>query len=125
MTKKKKKLIANKKIEKKLKKDTWNLDNAFYTWLLEHLNAYLKYASTIIDLDYRTLTVGGVSRTQREAIKHVIKQIEKILFIKDALPSELIAKGYYNSYEEINEVYEITLKNAMAWWTEILPYMWW
>lgn len=125
MTKKKKKLIANKKIEKKLKKDTWNLDNAFYTWLLEHLNAYLKYASIIIDLDYRTLTVGGVSRTQREAIKHVIKQIEKILFIKDALPSELIAKGYYNSYEEINEVYEITLKNAMAWWAEILPYMWW
>lgn len=125
MTKKKKKLIANKKIEKKLKKDTWNLDNAFYTWLLEHLNAYLKYASIIIDLDYRTLTVGGVSRTQREAIKHVIKQIEKILFIKDALPSELIAKGYYNSYEEINEVYEITLKNAMAWWAEILLYMWW
>lgn len=89
------------------------------------MNAYLKYASIIIDLDYRTLTVGGVSRTQREAIKHVIKQIEKILFIKDALPSELIAKGYYNSYEEINEVYEITLKNAMAWWAEILPYMWW
>lgn len=125
MTKKKKKLIANKKIEKKLKKDTWNLDNAFYTWLLEHLNAYLKYASIIIDLDYRTLTVDDVSLTQREAIKHIIKQIEKILFIKDGWSTGLIAKGYYASYEEIEKDYEATLNNAMAWWTQVLPYMRW
>lgn len=113
------------RLKKKIKRECWNLDDAFYNWLLEHLRVYLKDASIIIDLDYRTLTVYGVSRTQREAIKHVIKQIEKILFIKDALPSELIAKGYYTSYEEINEDCEITLKNAMAWWAEILPYMWW
>lgn len=125
MTKKKKKLITNKKVEKKLKKDTWNLDNAFYTWLLEHLKAYLKHASIIVDLDYRVLTVDDVSLTQREAIKHIIKQIEKIMFIKDAWLTELIAKGYYVSYEEINEDFETTLNNAMAWWTELLPYMWW
>ena len=125
MTKKKRKLLATKKAERKIKRECWNLDDSFYYWLLDHLRVYLRDASIIIDLDYRTLTVNGVSRTQREAIEHIIKQIEKILFIKDALPIELIAKGYYNSYEEINEEYEITLKNAMAWWAEILPYMWW
>lgn len=112
------------RLKKKIKRECWNLDDAFYNWLLEHLRVYLKDAS-IIDLDYRILTVDEVSLTQREAIEHIIKQIEKILFIKDALPSGLIAKGYYTSYEEINEDCEITLKNAMAWWAEILPYMWW
>ena len=82
------------RIKKRIKRECWNLDDTFYNWLLEHLRVYLKDASIIIDLDYRTLTVNGVSRTQKEAIKHVIKQIEKILFIKDSLPTELIAKGY-------------------------------
>ena len=124
MTKKKRKLLATKKAERKIKWECWNLDDSFYYWLLEHLRVYLKDAS-IIDLDYRTLTVNGVSRTQREAIEHIIKQIEKILFIKDSLLTGLIAKGYYASYEEIEKDCEATLKNAMAWWTEILPYMWW
>lgn len=113
------------RIKRKIKRECWNLDNTFYSWLLEHLKVYLKDASIIIDLDYRILTVDDTSLTQREAIKHIIKQIEKILFIKDASPTKLITKGYYTSYEEINEDCEITLKNAMAWWAEILPYMWW
>lgn len=125
MTKKKRKLLATKKAERKIKRECWNLDDSFYYWLLDHLRVYLRDASIIIDLDYRTLTVDDVSLTQREAIEHIIKQIEKILFIKDALPSELITKGYYASYEEIEKDYEATLKNAMAWWTQVLPYMWW
>ena len=111
--------------KRKIKRECWNLDDTFYNWLLEHLRVYLKDASVIIDLDYRVLTVDNVSLTQREAIEHIIKQIEKILFIKDSLPTGLIAKGYYTSYEEIEKDYEATLNNAMAWWTEILPYMWW
>ena len=113
------------RIKKRIKRECWNLDDTFYSWLLEHLKVYLKDASIIIDLDYRILTVDDTSLTQREAIEHIIKQIEKILFIKDASLNGLIAKGYYTSYEEINEDFEITLKNAMAWWAEILPYMWW
>ena len=125
MTKKKRKLLATKKAEKKLKRECWSLDDSFYYWLLDHLRVYLRDASVIIDLDYRILTVDDVSLTQREAIEHIIKQIEKILFLKDSLPTELIAKGDYISYEEINKDYEATLNNAMAWWTKILPYMWW
>ena len=125
MTKKKRKLLATKKAERKIKRECWNLDDSFYYWLLDHLRVYLRDASIIIDLDYRTLTVDDVSLTQRGAIEHIIKQIEKILFIKDALPTELIAKGYYNSYEEIEKDYRATLKNAMAWWTQVLPHMWW
>ena len=125
MTKKKRKLLATKKAERKIKRECWNLDDSFYYWLLDHLRVYLRDASVIIDLDYRTLTVDDVSLTQREAIEHIIKQIEKILFLKDSLVTELIAKGYYASYEEIEKDYEATLKNAMAWWTQILPYMWW
>lgn len=125
MTKKKRKLLATKKAERKIKRECWNLDDSFYYWLLDHLRVYLRDASIIIDLDYRTLTVDDVSLTQREAIEHIIKQIEKILFLKDSLVTELIAKGYYASYEEIEKDYEATLKNAMAWWAEVLPYMWW
>ena len=125
MTKKKRKLLATKKAEKKLKREGWSLDDSFYYWLLDHLRVYLRDASVIIELDYRILTVDDVSLTQREAIEHIIKQIEKILFLKDSLPTELIAKGDYISYEEINKDYEATLNNAMAWWTQILPYMWW
>lgn len=101
------------------------MDDTFYNWLLEHLRVYLKDASIIIDLDYRTLTVDEVSLTQREAIEHIIKQIEKIMFIKDACLTELIAKGYYASYEEIEKDCEATLNNAMDWWAQVLPYMWW
>ena len=113
------------RIKRKINRECWNLDNTFYSWLLEHLKVYLKDASIIIDLDYRILTVDDTSLTQREAIEHIIKQIEKILYIKNALPTGLIAKGYYASYEEINEDFETTLKNAMAWWAQVLPYMWW
>lgn len=113
------------RIKRKIRRECWNLDDTFYSWLLEHLKVYLKDASIIIDLDYRILTVDEVSLTQREAIEHIIKQIEKILFIKNGLPTGLIAKGYYTSYEEIEKDYEATLNNAMAWWAEILPYMWW
>ena len=125
MTKKKRKLLATKKAERKIKRECWNLDDSFYYWLLDHLRVYLRDASIIIDLDYRTLTVDDVSLTQREAIEHIIKQIEKILFLKDSLPTELIAKGCYTSYEEIEKDYRATLDNAMAWWTQVLPYMWW
>ena len=125
MTKKKRKLLATKKAERKLKRECWNLDDSFYYWLLDHLRVYLRDASVIIDLDYRTLTVDDVSLTQREAIEHIIKQIEKILFLKDSLVTELIAKGYYTSYEEIEKDYRAVLDNAMAWWTQVLPYMWW
>lgn len=68
MTKKK---LSNKR-KKKIARECWDLDYAFYQWLLEHLEVYLKDASKIVDLEFNVQEYEGIRYSQREAIERMI-----------------------------------------------------
>lgn len=107
--------------KKKIKRECWNLDRSFYSWMLEHLKAYLSTAGKVIDLSEYTFTVDEVTLTQDEAIKFLIQLLERIEYIHDNFYEVSLVK----SPREIAEEETQTRKLAMAWWAEILPCMWW
>ena len=66
------KKLSNRR-KKQISRDCWDLDYAFYKWLLEHLQVYLKDATGIIDLEYHKAEYNGKEYTQREAIERMIE----------------------------------------------------
>ena len=65
--------MKKRTIEKrKISKECWNLDYAFYEWLNEHLKVYKKEASKIVDLEYHKFEYNGREWTQIEIIDHLI-----------------------------------------------------
>lgn len=90
--------------KKRIRRDCWNLDFAFYQWLKERLPIYLKDAGRIIDLEYFKLEFRGKEYTQKELIERMIE----LLHFVDDYDLDLV-KG--------KEVLEI--------WAMIAPAMWW
>jgi len=64
------KKLSNRR-KKQISRDCWDLDFAFYKWLLEHLNVYLKEAC--VDLEFYKEEYNGKVYTQREAIERMIE----------------------------------------------------
>lgn len=92
--------------KKRIRRDCWDLDSAFFKWLGERLPVYLKDAGEMIDLEYHKFEFRGKEYTQKEFIERMIM---------------LIRLGYENDglddWDKLTEVLEI--------WAMIAPAMWW
>ena len=106
--------------KKKVSKECWNMDNAFYEWAEEHLKTYLKDASKIVDLEFQSFTVDDVKLNQKDAVTHMIVLIEKINKIRK-LESPYDSIGYKIAQNEFDK----TLEEFGKWWFKVLPAMWW
>lgn len=73
----KKKRLALKE-KKKITKECWSLDTAFYRWLKEHLTVYLRDAGKFIDLEYVKFEIDGKEYTQLELIQAMLVILDSI-----------------------------------------------
>lgn len=98
--------LAHKK--KKISKDCWNLDQAFFIWLHEHLVVYLKEAGENVDLSYYKFDYKGKKYTQEEIIKMMINDLKDIHYL-----------GVWNpKYQDLsNEILDL--------WKLVFHAMWW
>ncbi len=113
MTKKKRLILKHKK---KLTKSTWSLEWYFLKWLNEHVKAYKKEASKVVDLTYHKFDYNGVTYTQEQLIDRLIE-----------LSDGLILGHRYFSFENdfsnksiINETNEL-----LDIWKLVFFAMWW
>ena len=69
--------------KKKIRRDCWDLDSAFFKWLKERLPVYLKEAGEVVDLEYHKFEFRGKEYTQKEVAEMLnisqsyISRIEK------------------------------------------------
>lgn len=106
--------------KKKVSKECWNMDNAFYKWAEEHLKTYLKDAGKIVDLEFQSFTVDEVKLNQKDAIIHMINllgEIHKIIELET--PYDLMEP------KKIEKKFNETLEEFGKWWFKVLPAMWW
>lgn len=113
MTKKKKKLLATKKAEQKLKKETWNIDINLIDYLYIHLVAYKKYTNGIIDLSYHTFMYNNNMYTLDELITKMIELCIKLQGNKFATETYKLEE-YANCCKQLCDILGL-----------ILPYLWW
>ena len=106
--------------KKKVSKECWNMDNAFYDWAEEHLKTYLKDADKIVDLEFQSFTVDDKTLTQKAAIIYMIELLEKLRKIREFEPYVLSIDA-----KELVKEFNETLKEFGKWWFEVLPAMWW
>lgn len=108
--KKKKRLILKHK--KKLSKSTWSLDWYFLKWLNEHVKAYKKEASKVVDLTYHKFDYNGVTYTQEQLIDRLIELSDELI----------LGDRYFGVKNEqiINET-----KELLDIWKLIFFSMWW
>lgn len=62
--------------KKKIYKDTWNLDNAWFEWLYPRLKTYLKFGGQIVNLEFYKFDIDGEELTQLQCIERMIKDLE-------------------------------------------------
>ena len=103
------KKLSNRR-KRQISRDCWNLDFAFYKWVLEHLKVYLKDATGIINLEYHTEEYNGKVYTQREAIERMISLCEMLI----SRESNIWSEEYHKCEEELMDLWRI-------WY----GYMWW
>jgi len=100
--------MKHKTIKKRrISRDCWNLDSAFYNWLRERLPVYLKEGGAFIDLTFYKFNHRDKEYTQEELIKYTIHLLDVIENEDDLM----------RQFEEEKEVLEI--------WAMIAPAMWW
>ena len=93
--------------KKRIRRDCWDLDYAFFKWLEERLPVYLKDAGRIIDLEFYEFEFRDEVYTQKQLIERMIKLLPSVLDWEDTV--EGLARRI--------EVLEI--------WAMIAPAMWW
>ncbi len=100
--------MKHKTIKKRrISRECWNLDNAFYDWLRERLPVYLKEAGAFVNLEFYKFDHRGKEYTQKELIEYMIHLLDVIKNEDDLM----------RQFEEEKEVLEI--------WAKIAPAMWW
>lgn len=113
MTKKKRRLLATKKAEKKLYKETWSLDTVITDYLLTHLVAYKKYAGEVVDLTYHKFNYQGKEYTQLELIDMMIDLCRKMQVTKWTDEWKTFEE-YQKCYPQLFEI--LTLVFPAMWW---------
>lgn len=113
MTKKKRRLLATKKAEKKIYKETWSLDTAITDYLLTRLVAYKKYAGEVVDLTYHKFNYQGKEYTQLELIDMMIDLCRKMQVTKWTDEWKTIEE-YQKCYPQLFEI--LTLVFPAMWW---------
>lgn len=119
---KKKRLVLKEK--KKISKECWSLDIAFYKWLKEHLNVYLRDAGKVVDLEYAKFEVDGTEYSQLEIIKAILAildSIEELGVFNWTFPKGETAEEAQGNYEELKRM----TSDLCKLWTIIMPAMWW
>lgn len=100
--------MKHKTIKKrKISRECWSLDLAFYDWLRERLPVYLKEAGEFINLEYHKFEFRGKEYTQKELVERMIHLL-RVMEIEPTLEQQ---------YEDEKEVLEI--------WAVVAPAMWW
>lgn len=92
--------------------ETWSLDYAFYAWLYERLQMYLKKAEEIVDLTYHKFEFKGKEYTQKELIDKMIYGC-KIALLNPTSGWEL-SKKEQEAVEDIPWI-----------WATVIQAMWW
>jgi len=93
--------------KRKISRDCWDLDYAFFRWLGERLPVYLKEAGKIIDLEFRKFEFRGKEYTQKELIERMIYLIRA------------------SDKNEINDLDWDKWKEVLEIWAVVAPAMWW
>lgn len=93
--------------KKRIRRDCWDLDYAFYQWLRERLPVYLKDASKFIDLEYHKFEFRGKEYTQKELI-------ERMIYLLRASNFNTLIDDDWDKWKEVLEI-----------WAIIAPAMWW
>lgn len=91
-----------------IRKDCWNLDQAFLKWLEEHLRVYLKDASNFVDLTYHKFTYKDKEYTQHDIILRMLHLLEQIRY-KDSWD-----KDYPEAVDEILDLWKLVFHSM--WW---------
>lgn len=94
--------------KKKIQRDCWDLDTAFYKWLAERLPVYLKDADKVVDLTLYTFNYHGETFTQKEMIEKLIVLVNNIL-----------------TEDQWNLIRCDNCRQALEIWSMIIPCMWW
>ena len=119
---KKKRLVLKEK--KKLTKECWSLDIAFYKWLREHLTVYLRDAGKMVDLEYHKFEVDGAEYSQLEIIKAmltILDSIEELGAFDWAVPEGTTMEEVQENQEDLKRM----TSDLCTLWAIILPAMWW
>lgn len=93
--------------KRKISRECYALDYAFYEWLRERLPVYLKEAGKAVDLNFHRFEYKGEQYTQRELI-------ERMIYLLRSLDGNCVLD---EDWEKSKEVLEI--------WAIIAPAMWW
>lgn len=104
------KKLSNRR-KKQISKDCWDMDYAFYNWMLEHLKVYLKDASPVVDLTYNKEEYNGVEYTQEEAVKRMIKLCENLT---NDRTSYIFSEDCQRDAEELIDLWKIW--HRAMWW---------
>ena len=106
MTRKKRRTIDKRRISR----DCWDLDWAFYKWLSDRLPVYLKEGGSVVDLTYyKFKDYNGEEKTQEEIIKRMIVLVNYLL-------SDYLA--WTDEYDKAHD-------ELMYLWTTVIRAMWW
>lgn len=113
MTKKRRRLLATKKAEQQLKRETWSLDSSVTNYLYIHLLAYRRYAGPVINLAYHRFDYENNNYGLDELIDLMIELCVKMQSIQDSYKAEdMIA--YRDYCKQLCDILGMTL-----------PYLWW
>lgn len=95
-------------IRKKLRRDCWDLDKAFFKWLYERVQVYLEDADKVIDLEIHTFDYQGIEYTQKALLELLLDKL------KLANEFNIWDAGYLELGNSIIDIWKI-----------IWPFMWW
>lgn len=99
--------MKHKAIKKRrISRDCWSLDYAFFKWLEERLPVYLKEGGAFVDLEFYKFDHRGKEYTQKELI-------ERMIHLLDTKKGDDLEK----EFEKEKEILEI--------WAMVAPAMWW
>ena len=90
--------------------ETWDLAEAFYAWLYEHLRMYQDKAGKIVNLHYHKFEWRDKEYYQDEIIDMILERLH--FRFSDEYNSFIAEQNLY-----INEIGEL--------WAIVLPAMWW
>ena len=93
--------------KKRIRRDCWDLDYAFYQWLRERLPVYLKDAGRRIDLEYHKFEFRGKEYTQKELV-------ERMIYLLRTSNFNTLIDDDWDNWKEVLEI-----------WAIVAPFMWW
>lgn len=92
---------------------TWSIDNYFWLFLFEMIEAYLDNASKIVDLDCDKFEYEEKEYTQNEILKILKDEIKDIISLLDTFDMD--------DYKKLRD----KQKKVLDLWYIVLPKMWW